>query len=110
MLKVPLLDIGLSLLTRVLSFQLARICLEEVHGLLWVLPRDIVESTSGNIVRLALPHQGIIFQQVLDLRSVRVCLGMQDSLRLSPGISSAFGGCLRKYHLRRDILKLHFCS
>jgi hypothetical protein len=58
---ILLLSIGLSLLARVLWFEFAGIYLEEIHRLLWVLASNIVESASGDIVRLTVSHQRIVF-------------------------------------------------
>lgn len=57
---ILLLSMGLSLLARVLWFEFTGIYLEEIHQLLWVLASYIMESASGNIVRLALSHQRIV--------------------------------------------------
>ena len=81
---ILLLPIDLSLLVRVLCFEFASVYLEEIHRLLWVLASNIVESASGDIVRLALSYQRIVLQQILDLGSVRRCLRTQDPLRFSP--------------------------
>jgi hypothetical protein len=67
-----------------LWFKFTGIYFEEVHRLLWVLASNIVESTGGDVVRLALPNQRVVLKQILNLRSVRWCLPMQDPLCLGP--------------------------
>ena len=81
-----LLPIDLSLLASVLCFEFTGIHLKEIHWLLWMLASNIVESASGDIVRLALSHQRIVLQQILNLGSVHWCLRMQNPLRLGPTI------------------------
>jgi hypothetical protein len=75
-----------------------------------VLASYIVESASGNIVRLALSHQRIVLQQILNLGSVRWCLRMQDSLRFSPTNIISIGNLTARLYILRNILKLYVCS
>jgi hypothetical protein len=54
-----------------------------------MLASDIVEGTGGDVVRLALPNQRVVLEQILDLGSIRRCLCVQDTLCLGPKISLA---------------------
>jgi hypothetical protein len=72
-----------------LWLELSGIDFEEVDRLLWMLASDIVEGTGGDVVRLALPNQRVVLEQILDLGSIRRCLCVQDPLCLGPTFSSA---------------------
>lgn len=104
---VLLLPIYLSLLARVLCFDFTSIHLEEIHRLLWMLASNIVESASGDIVCVALSHQRIVLQQILNLGSVRWCLCMQDPLRFGPKNIISIANLTAKLYILRNILKLH---
>ncbi len=66
-----LLPICLSLLACMIWLEFSGIYFEEVRRLLRVLAGDIMESTGGNVVGLALSDQRIVLKQILNLRRVR---------------------------------------
>ena len=62
-----------------LRLELRSIHLEEVDRLLGMLARDIMEGAGRDVVRLALAHEGVVFQQVLDLGAIGRGLGVEDA-------------------------------
>lgn len=67
-----------------LGTQFAGIQAEELVRLGGVLARDIVESSRGDVVSLALTHQAVVLEEVLLLGVVDGGLVLEDSLRLTP--------------------------
>jgi hypothetical protein len=62
--------------------------LEELHRLLWMSTRHIVEGRGGDVVGLALADKRVVLEQILQLGLVALRLRMQDLLCLGPGIVS----------------------
>lgn len=58
--------------------------LEELDRLGWMLAGDIVEGSCGDIVRLSLADQRIIFEQILQLGRVEVGLRLEKIPSFSP--------------------------
>ena len=61
------LRMHLAALAVMLRTELIRVCLEKLSGFLGMPTSNVVECHGGDVISLALAHQGIVFEEILEL-------------------------------------------
>lgn len=89
--RVCLIIARLSLLVLMSVLSILRMCLQLLTGLFeelgWLegmLTGHIMESGGGDVIGLSFADEGVVFEQVLQLRGIEIGLRLEDFLRFVP--------------------------